>query len=102
VPDNKKHMQLFVQLSTTGKTVSVDVQADWTLQQVLNNVNERVLTEDDVSPFDMLIYKKAFYEEEYPMTVVSGSILRNDVPLVSLYEKGIIKEITLLACKTVD
>jgi len=94
-------MQLFVQLCTTGKTVSVDVQATWTLQQVIDNVNSRFV-EDNDTPFNLLIYKKSFYEEEHPMNVTCGTLLDNNTPLVSLYSNGVIKEILLLAGKLLD
>lgn len=87
-------MQIFVQLPS-GKTVSVDCSVTTTVADVLNFVN--LVHNSDLVPLSVCWYKRAFYEQEHPMTVVPGSVLSNETRLVDLYVHGVIKEITLMA-----
>lgn len=84
-------MQIFVQLPS-GKTVSVDCSLTTTVADVMEQVN--TVHNSHVS---VCWYKKAFYEQEHPMTVFPGFVLSNQTRLVDLYVNGVIKEITLVA-----
>lgn len=88
-------MQIFVQLPS-GKTVSVDCSVETTVEHVLQTVN--TLHVQDPNPvMTRCLYKKAFYEEEHPMTVEPGRVIACTTRLTELYVNGIIKEITLMA-----
>lgn len=87
-------MQIFVQLPS-GKTVSIDCCVDTTVGVVMKEVNALHL--QHCTPVTLLLYKKAFYEQEHPMKVAQGEVLQPDQLLTDLYVNGIIKEITLQA-----
>jgi hypothetical protein len=87
-------MQIFVQLPS-GKTVSIDCCLEMTVGMVRKAVNELHL--QGGTPVSLLLYKKAFYEEEHPMKVAHGEVLDLERLLTDLYVNGIIKEITLQA-----
>jgi hypothetical protein len=87
-------MQVFVRLHS-GKTVCIDVTADDSVQDVLDKVNELWRKPED-RLYKALVFSKAFYAEEHPMTVLMGTVLNNETKLTNLYERGIIKEVVFL------
>lgn len=87
-------MQIFVQLPS-GKTVAIDCCLETTVDDVIKAVN--LLHLQRGTPVSLMLYKKAFYEEEHPMKVMHGEVLQRERQLIDLYVNGIIKEITLQA-----
>lgn len=87
-------MQIFVQLPS-GKTVTVNCSVETTVNDVTKAVSTLHL--QGGTPVALMLFKKAFYEEEHPMKVAHGEVLQPDRLLTDLYVNGIIKEITLQA-----
>ena len=79
----------------SGKTVTLDCCLETTVNDVTKAVNALHL--QGGTPVSLLLFKKAFYEEEHPMKVAHGEVLHPDRLLTDLYVNSIIKEITLQA-----
>jgi hypothetical protein len=86
-------MQIFVYLPS-GKTVSVNCCLETTVGHVIKIVNALHLKPDN--PVSTAVLKSTFYEEEHPMKVPIGTVLENDNRLTQLFERGILKEVTLM------
>ncbi len=84
-------MQIFVRI-LSGKTISIDVNKNTLLFDILNYVNEY----DDKNQYQNLIITGEYYEE-HPLVVEKNKILDLNQRLISLYKNKIIKEIVFLA-----
>jgi len=84
-------MQIFVRI-LSGKTISIDVNENTLLFDILNYVNEY----DDKNQYQNLIITGEYYEE-HPLVVEKNKILDLNQRLISLYKNKIIKEIVFLA-----
>ena len=87
-------MQIFVKLNS-GKTVCMDVTQNTRIEDVLAFINTNHLREHE-SPYTTCLFYKAFYEKEHPMAVQANQPLSAHTQLEDLFQKKIIKEITLL------